>query len=683
MVPGVTIRPMPLPEGATFAGFTIVRLLGEGSTGDVYLAEQHGSRQHVALKIINADVSADDAFREHFQRDVDLAAALDHPCIARTLDRGEFEGRLWLATEYVNGLDAGRSLRERYPSGMPPRVVRIIVGQIARALDFAHQHGLVHRHVQPGNILLDNPDSEGYRILLTGFGSAAPEELAGNNVDGRADQYGLAATAFELLTGIPAARSDRNRPRLADTHVELAGLDPVIAKALAVDPDARFSNCTAFATALARAAEPAPPVESGPNTVPAPPLAGPAIEDQNRETPPARRSIVVPTVLALLVAAVLAVGGVVLMKPRPAPKPPAPSNQSTAAAAPASPLPAAGLACGDPRVAAAGLTLRDKLAQLLMVGVTGYDDARAVVADQHVGGVFIGSWTDLTMLKDGSLKQLEASTGPLPIAVSVDEEGGRVERLSSLIGNQDAPRVLAETQTVQQVHDLALRRGLQMKDLGITVDFAPVVDVTDAPDDTVIGDRSFGDNAMTVEAFASAYAQGLRDAGLLPVLKHFPGHGHGSGDSHKGGVTTPPLDQLKKVDLVPYKTLTTVNPVAVMVGHLQVPGLTGDEPASLSKAAYDLLRSGGYGGPGFPGLVYTDDLSSMGAINQRYSVPEAVLLALQSGADIALWITTDEVPAVLDRLVQAVNTRELSLDRVNEALNRVALGKGPHPNCRP
>src|SRR6185295_18684043 len=106
------------------------------------------------------------------------------------------------------------------------------------------------------------------------------------------------------------------------------------------------------------------------------------------------------------------------------------------------------------------------------------------------------------------------------------------------------------------------------------------------------------------------------------------------GDSHKNGVTTPPLASLQSDDLIPYHTLTTQSPVAVMVGHMQVPGLTDTDPASLSKAAYDLLRSGGYGGRPFTGLVFTDDLSSMGAINQRYSVEEAVLRALQAGADV-------------------------------------------------
>src|SRR6185312_3808733 len=108
-----------------------------------------------------------------------------------------------------------------------------------------------------------------------------------------------------------------------------------------------------------------------------------------------------------------------------------------------------------------------------------------------------------------------------------------------------SPRVLAQTRTPQEVHDIALQRGAAMRNLGINVDFAPVVDVTSESDDDVIGDRSFGSDPGKVIEYAGAYAQGLRDAGLLPVLKHFPGHGHASGDSHKGGVTTPPLDDLR------------------------------------------------------------------------------------------------------------------------------------------
>lgn len=354
--------------------------------------------------------------------------------------------------------------------------------------------------------------------------------------------------------------------------------------------------------------------------------------------------------------------------------PPSPSNTSLGRPLPGAPPPPA---CGD---VLAAMSSRDKLAQLLMVGVTGTDDARAVVDTQHVGGIMIGSWTDLSIM-GAPLADIAASAGPLPLAVSVDEEGGRVSRLAALIGSQPSPRVLAQTKTPAEVRDIAFQRGQAMRGLGITIDFAPVVDVTTESDDEVIGDRSFGSDPAQVSDFAGAYAQGLRDAGVLPVLKHFPGHGHASGDSHEGGVVTPTLADLEASDLVPYRTLTTQAPVAVMVGHMQVPGLTGDDPASLSPAAYGLLRSGTYGGPGFGGLVFSDDLSSMGAINQRYGVADAVLRALQAGADVGLWVTTDEVPAVLDRLEKALAAGELSQSRVDESVLRVAGQKGPNSRC--
>src|SRR4051812_3004034 len=368
----------------------------------------------------------------------------------------------------------------------------------------------------------------------------------------------------------------------------------------------------------------------------------------------------------------------------PAPQPassattPAPTMAATAAPAPAA-EPAAP-ACGDGPALLATMSTRDKLAQLLMVGVTGAADARAVVDNHHVGGIFIGSWTDLSMLSDNTIADI-AETGPLPLAVSVDEEGGRVSRLAPLIGSQPSPRVLAAGHTPDEVYNIALARGQAMRKLGITIDFAPVVDVTNAPDDTVIGDRSFGADPTAVTDYAGAYARGLRDAGLLPVLKHFPGHGHGSGDTHTGSVVTPPLAELQTNDLIPYRTLTTVGPVGVMVGHIQVPGLTGSDPASLNPAAYALLRSGDYGGPGFNGPVFTDDLSSMQAISDRMGVAEAALRGLQAGADIALWVTTDEVPAVLDRLEKALAAGELTMPRIDASVLRMAAVKGPSPRC--
>ena len=398
----------------------------------------------------------------------------------------------------------------------------------------------------------------------------------------------------------------------------------------------------------------------------------------NGSTGPSQRATIVRILLALVVIAVVVAGCVYVLRHRNAPAAAQTSSGETTTPAPLPPPEPP--ACGDGGALLSAMSMRDKLAQLLMVGVTGADDARAVVANDHVGGIMIGSWTDLTMMGD-PLKQIAASASPLPLAVSTDEEGGRVSRLKSLIGVQPSARVLAQTHTPPEVHDIALQRGLAMKQLGITIDFAPVVDVTVETDDEVIGDRSFGSDAATVTAYAGAYAQGLRDAGILPVLKHFPGHGHGSGDSHLGDVTTPPLSNLKDADLIPYRTLAAVAPVAVMVGHLEVPGLTTDEPSSLTPAAYELLRSGQYGGPAFQGPVFTDDLSSMKAISDHFGVPDAVLKALQAGADVGLWITTDEVPAVLDRLEKAVAANELDPRLVDASVLRIAGLKGKSPRC--
>ncbi|WP_081631517.1 glycoside hydrolase family 3 N-terminal domain-containing protein [Nocardia sp. 348MFTsu5.1] len=322
------------------------------------------------------------------------------------------------------------------------------------------------------------------------------------------------------------------------------------------------------------------------------------------------------------------------------------------------------------------MSLRRKLAQLLVVGVTGTADALDVVETEQIGGIFVGSWTDLSILSDGGVKSVQ-SAAKTPVMVTVDQEGGRVSRLSPLgIDSPSARELVQSGQTPEEVRALAKSQGLQMKELGVTVDFAPVADVSDEPADDVIGDRSFSDDPQTVAIYAEAYAQGLTDAGIMPVFKHFPGHGHGSGDSHTGNVATPPLSELQTNDLVPYRTL--VGPgVGVMVGHLIVPGLTEpDTPASISPAAMSLLRGGtGYAAPPFDGPIFTDDLSGMAAISARYGIEKAATMALSAGADIALWLSTNDVPAVLDTLTAAVENGELPADQVDASVVRVLRAK--------
>ncbi|NRI67256.1 glycoside hydrolase family 3 protein [Rhodococcus sp. MS16] len=330
--------------------------------------------------------------------------------------------------------------------------------------------------------------------------------------------------------------------------------------------------------------------------------------------------------------------------------------------------------CGSDLLAS--LSTRQKLAQLLNVGVTGTDDALAIVASEQIGGIFVGSWTDQSMLTNREVPQV-ASASKIPLMVTIDEEGGRVSRVEDILGPDPSARETAETMTVEQTYQMALERGRGLKDLGITVNYAPDVDVSSQPDNSVIGDRSYSDDPATVIAYAGAYAQGMRDAGIFPVIKHFPGHGSASGDSHTGAVTTPPLEDLMNSDLVPFRELVNTG-VGVMIGHLEVPGLTEPGvPASISPAAVSLLRDGvGYGAAPFTGPIFTDDLSGMQAITDRYDIADAVQAALVAGVDQALWLTTDDVPRVLDQLEGAVASGALPQARLDQAVVTVAQAKG-------
>jgi beta-N-acetylhexosaminidase len=318
----------------------------------------------------------------------------------------------------------------------------------------------------------------------------------------------------------------------------------------------------------------------------------------------------------------------------------------------------------------AAMPPRARLAQRLMIGVDGSSPnaATAAVRAEQVGGVFIGG-NATGLLRNGALKLVQGA-GKIPVAIAVDDEGGRVQRIDGLDGSIPSARTMAATMNPVEVQALAARRGRELRARGVTVDIAPVADVSDQPSGSVIGDRSFSDDPQRVAQYAAAFAAGLRESGVLPVFKHFPGHGHGTGDSHKGTVSTPPLAALRTDDLLPYRTLLASAPTAVMVGHLDVPGLTDGQPATLSPPAYQLLR----GEMGFSGLVMTDDLGAMRAITARHDLPDAVLEALQAGADIALWTSTAHVHEVLTRLQAAQASGRLPGS--DESVARILAAKG-------
>jgi beta-N-acetylhexosaminidase len=333
----------------------------------------------------------------------------------------------------------------------------------------------------------------------------------------------------------------------------------------------------------------------------------------------------------------------------------------------------------NPESVIASWPLEKRLTQLLMVGVDprSGSEAEALVSRYGVGGVFVGGDAS-GIFEDGSLARLPASS-EIPPLVAVDDEGGRVQRIDQLAGPLPSARAMARTMTPAQVREIAAQRGRVMRDAGVTMDMAPDVDVSDQSNGQVIGDRSFADDPGIVSEYADAFAAGLRDAGVIPVLKHFPGHGHATGDSHRQAAVTPPLADLEASDLIPYQRLLTVPPVGVMVGHLDVPGLTAPgEPASVSPSAVgDLLRNR----LGYQGLVITDDLSEMQSIKQSFGVPEAAVRALLAGNDMALLVDSADFPGVLGHFVDAATTHRLDENQINRSVARVLALKAFEP-CR-
>ena len=304
MIPAVI-----LAAGDVFAGYTIVGPLGSGGMGEVYLAQHPRLPRRDALKILRPDLSMDGAFRRRFAREAELAAGLTHPRVVIVHDRGEFHGQLWIATQYIAGTDAGRLLRH-HPAGLSAGDAAAIIAAVAGALDYAHERGVLHRDIKPANILLSEPDHTGHRhVYLADFGIArpmdeangitatnttlgtfaysAPEQLMGHDLDGRADQYALAATAYHLLAGTPPFAAASNQvavishhlsvtpPPLSTYRSDLAALDDVLARGLSKDPAQRYPDCAALAAAITDVVARTPTASPQAYTQPATPIVAP------------------------------------------------------------------------------------------------------------------------------------------------------------------------------------------------------------------------------------------------------------------------------------------------------------------------------------------------------------------------------------------------------------------------
>lgn len=355
-----------LTPGTVFAGYVVERALGSGGMGTVYLARHPRLPRQDAVKVLPENTGAGDEFRARFLREAELAARLDHPNIVAVHDRGVDQGRLWIAMEFVPGIDAAQLVR-RGGALAPSRALHIVT-ETARGLDEAHRCGMLHRDVKPANILLEQVDGSPDRVLIADFGIAraagdgtaltevgtvvatlayaAPELLTDQHIDHRADVYALACTLFQLLTGttpfpresvvaVMAAQLMELPPRVTALRPELPpAIDAVIAKAMAKNPDERYSSCGALAAATASAF--GHPVDQTAFAVPAPrppvpPEPPRTVARPAAPSPSSSHRLRYAMITAAVIALVVAITGVVLTSRDPAGTAATPTTTTTAA----------------------------------------------------------------------------------------------------------------------------------------------------------------------------------------------------------------------------------------------------------------------------------------------------------------------------------------------------------------
>jgi beta-N-acetylhexosaminidase len=362
---------------------------------------------------------------------------------------------------------------------------------------------------------------------------------------------------------------------------------------------------------------------------------------------------------------------------------PAPATTALAAAAPVAANPGAVVsgptapsAPAAPECAPA--PLEQRAAAVIMVGLPGIttaDDplARNVI-DLGVSGVFLSASNVRSTAQVRALVEGLRAQAARPLLVSTDEESGRVSAARLIVGDGPSPRRLARRNTPVEVRQYAAQMGRRLAEVGINLDLAPVIDLDGGPAGGIIGDRSFSSEPLTAEEYGRAFAQGLADAGVTPTLKHFPGQGRSAGDTHTGREqVTADLGEMQVTDLSPFQRLIDEGAPLVMMNHLDYAALDPELPASLSPAAYALLRS-----MGFQGVAMTDSIG-MGAVNLRWDFPEATVRAIAAGADAVLATDGNQARRMRDALVAAVESRRLSEERLDEAAARVTALAGGDP----
>ncbi|MCM3567327.1 beta-N-acetylhexosaminidase [Neobacillus mesonae] len=320
------------------------------------------------------------------------------------------------------------------------------------------------------------------------------------------------------------------------------------------------------------------------------------------------------------------------------------------------------------------MSLEDKIGQMILAGVSGTTmdaNAKQLIGQFHVGGIIFYKYNFETPAQVNHLvNQLKAgNSSSLPLLLGVDQEGGRVTRLPGGLVNFPPNKQIGQLNNPDFSYKVGTLLGRELKEYGLNLDFAPVLDINSNPNNPVIGDRSFGNNAEIVSKLGVQTMKGIQSQNVITTIKHFPGHGDTSVDSHLDlPIVNKSLKELKELELIPFERAINQGADVVMVAHILLPQLDKTNPSSMSKAVMtDLLRKQ----LGFTGVIITDDMT-MGAITEHYDIGKASVESVKSGSDIILvGHDYNNVVKIISSLKTAVQNGEISEQRLNESIKRI------------
>ncbi|SES29994.1 beta-N-acetylhexosaminidase [Psychrobacillus sp. OK032] len=320
------------------------------------------------------------------------------------------------------------------------------------------------------------------------------------------------------------------------------------------------------------------------------------------------------------------------------------------------------------------MTLKEKIGQMIFTGVKGTiysDETKRLVSSDKVGGLIfykknLKDVNETTTLLNAIKK--ESENEKFPLFLGVDQEGGRISRLPGL-SKLPTNKEIGKLNDPSYSYKIGIHLGEEMNAFGFNLDFAPVLDVNSNPKNPVIGDRSFGNDVEIVSDLGIQTMKGIQSQNVISVVKHFPGHGDTAVDSHlELPIMEKSLEDLQKLELIPFKRAIGEGADVVMVAHILLPKIDPEFPSSMSHEIITTILRDQFQ---FDGVVMTDDMT-MNAIMDNYEIGQAAVDAVKAGNDIVL-IAHEyaNVIKAMNAIEKSVNDGEISVERINESVYRI------------